>query len=485
MQPGRRAAFPIMASGTIQVRDPIHGFLEIPSQAAKLVDTPAFQRLRGIRQLAFANLVYPGALHTRFDHTLGVFHLARVMAGALRVTEGRDVVEMAALLHDLGHGPFSHVSENALEHFADAAKLPPGLKKDKIHEYITAHIIGHDADISRLLGADLCQRVIELLSHGDDEHPLLRQIVSGPLDVDKQDYLLRDSYFCGVQYGQFDIDQFQRSLRRERSSHGVDSLAVHASGLHVVEQYVMAKYYMTTQVYRHKIRLVTDQMLTRALIQGVEQDEVEELTRLYTYDGSPEFVRNYLQWDDGRLMGTFSAERFAGTRVHAWLTRLRDRRLLKRVFHESVAPGSGAAQGWLAGPNRANLERYNDSSNAKKAALEAELAAVIATAYGQTVDPLEVVVHVYSLKSVRNQASNDEASILVTGRQAQPEQFEEVSTVFRSIDAKMNETYLEIFAPVEYATDAARIKLRRELHEPIVAVLQAFSSLQPVLPYDQ
>ena len=474
-----------MASGTIQVRDPIHGFLEIPSQAAKLVDTPAFQRLRGIRQLAFANLVYPGALHTRFDHTLGVFHLARVMAGALKVNEGRDVVGMAALLHDLGHGPFSHVSENALEHFADSEKLPPGLKRDKIHEYITAHIIGHDADISRLLGADMCQRVIELLSHGDDEHPLLRQIVSGPLDVDKQDYLLRDSYFCGVQYGQFDIDQFQRSLRCATSSaHGVDSLAVHANGLHVVEQYVMAKYYMTTQVYRHKIRLVTDQMLTRALIQGVEQDGVEELTRLYTYDGSAEFVRNYLQWDDSRLMGTFSAERFAGTRVHAWLTRLRDRRLLKRVFHESVAPGSGPGQGWLDGPSRAILEQYNEASNARKAALEAELGGVIAEVYGQAVDPLEVVVHVYSLKSVRNQASNDEASILVTGRGGRPEKFEEVSTVFRSIDAKMNETYLEIFAPVEYATDAARIKLLRELHEPIVAVLAKFSSLQPVLPYD-
>ena len=98
-----------------RVRDPVHNFVHLHDKEMKLVDTPVFQRLRGIRQLAMANLVYPGALHTRFDHSLGVCHVAGLMAVELGV-EGEDVelVRLAALLHDIGHGPFSHVSENSL-----------------------------------------------------------------------------------------------------------------------------------------------------------------------------------------------------------------------------------------------------------------------------------------------------------------------------------------------------------------------------------
>src|SRR5437879_7267787 len=106
------------------VRDPIHGFIPLSSDEAEIVETPVFQRLRGIKQLALANLVYPGALHTRFDHTLGVTHVAGLMADALGLDGDEiELVQFAALLHDIGHGPFSHVSEHALERYANRAKL--------------------------------------------------------------------------------------------------------------------------------------------------------------------------------------------------------------------------------------------------------------------------------------------------------------------------------------------------------------------------
>ena len=117
-----------------QVRDAVHGFISLTDKQVRLINTPVFQRLRGIRQLALANLVYPGALHTRFDHSLGVCHVARLMAEQLRLDKSETrLVRLAALLHDLGHGPFSHVSENALEIYGDRSKLPADQKKDKIH----------------------------------------------------------------------------------------------------------------------------------------------------------------------------------------------------------------------------------------------------------------------------------------------------------------------------------------------------------------
>ena len=112
-----------------RVRDPIHGFIRLSSDEADIVETPVFQRLRGIRQLAMANMVYPGALHTRFDHTLGVFHVTSLLCDVFKFSdEDKRLVKLSALVHDLGHGPFSHVSEGALELFADREKLKERLK---------------------------------------------------------------------------------------------------------------------------------------------------------------------------------------------------------------------------------------------------------------------------------------------------------------------------------------------------------------------
>jgi HD superfamily phosphohydrolase len=167
------------------VRDPIHGFIKLTGEEADTVATPVFQRLRGIRQLAFANLVYPGALHTRFEHTLGVFHVTSLMAEVCGLSaENARLVRLSALLHDIGHGPFSHVSEGALEVFADRTKLAGRLnpdKPEKIHELVTQDLLRSNRQLVEVLGKRTLKQIETLLAEGYDE-PVLRSIVSGPLD---------------------------------------------------------------------------------------------------------------------------------------------------------------------------------------------------------------------------------------------------------------------------------------------------------------
>src|SRR5258708_1542755 len=159
------------------VRDPIHGFIRLWGEEADIVATPIFQHLRGIRQLAFANLVYPGALHTRFEHTLGVFHITSLLCDVFKFnSEDTALVRLSALLHDLGHGPFSHVSELALEIFADRTKLGDRLKGDnpaKIHELVTQDLIRTNPDLIRIVGAKRLEKIETLLAHGYGE-PVLR-----------------------------------------------------------------------------------------------------------------------------------------------------------------------------------------------------------------------------------------------------------------------------------------------------------------------
>jgi putative nucleotidyltransferase with HDIG domain len=126
----------------LKFRDPVHNFIRFDAEEVKLINLDVLQRLRGIRQLAMASFVYPGALHTRFDHTLGVAHVAGQMADELQLdADEMRLVRRAALLHDVGHGPFSHVSEYALERFADREALPEDHRQEKIHEFITNHLI--------------------------------------------------------------------------------------------------------------------------------------------------------------------------------------------------------------------------------------------------------------------------------------------------------------------------------------------------------
>ena len=289
---------------SFRIRDPIHNFVLLPENFEPLLNCRVIQRLRRIRQLAMANLVYPGALHTRFDHTLGVTHVAGQMAQHLRI-EGEDLrlVQLAALFHDVGHGPFSHVSEASLGRFADHGTLKPEQKGETIHELVTASIIERNEELRGILGSYPVENIVTLLGKGMDRR-ILKQVVSGPLDADKQDYLLRDSKFCGVQYGMFDLHQMQRSLVSVGDDHEEELMIAH-DGVHAVEQYVLAKYYMTANVYRHRVRLIADTMIGRTIKLGIELDRLEQMDRLYRFNNTDEFVKNYLEWDDHRFLETF------------------------------------------------------------------------------------------------------------------------------------------------------------------------------------
>jgi HD superfamily phosphohydrolase len=183
-------------SSDLEIRDPIHGFIFREPIEQGIVDTKIFQRLRRLKQLALAYLVYPGALHTRFEHSLGAFHVACRVAKQLQLTsEEARLVRLAALLHDVGHGPFSHVSEPILERHADKEKVRFG-PKQQVHELITSQILRQDPELAQWILQKDVEKVIGILD-GQSGYSVLHDIVSGPIDADKQDYLLRDSYFCG------------------------------------------------------------------------------------------------------------------------------------------------------------------------------------------------------------------------------------------------------------------------------------------------
>jgi HD superfamily phosphohydrolase len=241
----------------LEIRDPVHGFIHRRSYEQDIIDTRVFQRLRSLRQLALANLVYPGATHTRFDHSLGAFHLAGGLALALAPKSESDqrLVRLAVLLHDIGHGPFSHVSEPILRTHAVPGVLSVE-EESKIHEMISARIILEDEELGRHLGDTEREKIVGLLA-GTFGDTYLHEIVSGPIDADKQDYLLRDSHFTGVKYGIYDQERLRNTLCvHEENEERV--LAISIDGLHTLEQFVLAKYYMTTQVYRHRIPIVAD-----------------------------------------------------------------------------------------------------------------------------------------------------------------------------------------------------------------------------------
>jgi uncharacterized protein len=446
-----------------QIRDPVHNFIELGKKEIQIVGTHLFQRLRGIGQLAMAYLVYPGALHTRFDHTLGVFHVASLMCRHLGLNDDeKEIVRLAALLHDLGHGPFSHVSETPLKRYANPDAIPADQKKEKIHELITAHFIRNDPEIVRTLGRDSCETVVKLLAKGHGR-PALRSVVSGPLDADKQDYLLRDSRFCGVEYGSFDIFQLHRSLVLAGPK-DEEELMVDEDGIHAVEQYVLAKYYLTKNVYRHKVRLISDQMLVRAIVLGIEVDGIDELRKLYSYDLTGEFFEYYAQWNDHRLLARFDEVARPGTYCGRMFRRLENRQLHKRIYSVRIRdlddPDTAAAL----------LELGKKQSDALRSAMEGQIAEKIRELLGQEVDPLEVIIHTFDISSVRSSSRNDETSIQVLTRGG-PKPFEETSSLFESIDERYKEGFVEVYAPVTWETRADRSKAVRGLDQPVRDIL--------------
>ncbi|RLE68401.1 MAG: hypothetical protein DRJ43_05650 [Thermoprotei archaeon] len=301
-----------------EIKDPVHGYILVTHLEKELIDTPEFQRLRRIRQLGAAHLTYPGAEHTRFSHSLGTMHVAGLMADRL-VNRGwleRDEavkVRVAALLHDVGHGPFSHIFEEVLM-----------ARRDLSHEDIGMRIIRETsvADVLKEYGLD--PREISMLSVGRLEctKPYMNQVIASQFSSDIMDFILRDSYFTGVKYGNVDIDRLVDSVDV------VDGkLAIDLAALSALESFVVARYELFKAVYFHRTVRAAAIMLVRAI-----EYADEEL-------GFTEFkdVEEYLKLDDGYLMSSIlGLERSSGRLgVAAKLCcMLRERKLLKCAYEK-------------------------------------------------------------------------------------------------------------------------------------------------------
>lgn len=229
--------------------DPIYGFIRIPSRPLfDLIAHPYFQRLRRISQMGMSYLVYPGAHHTRFHHALGAMHLMQQAVSMLRLKgvefsrEEEHSLYLAILLHDIGHGPFSHALEN---------ELVPGIN----HERLSLHFM-------EALNEDFQGGLSEAISIFKGSHPrqFFNQLVSSQLDVDRLDYLKRDSFYTGVAEGNINSERLITML----TVHGED-LMVEAKGIYSVEKFLMARRFMYWQVYLHKTGLVAEQLLVRVI----------------------------------------------------------------------------------------------------------------------------------------------------------------------------------------------------------------------------
>lgn len=424
----------------LEIRDPVHGFIYRDPDEREVMDTSVVQRLRRLRQLALASLVYPGAVHTRFEHSLGAFHVAGKLVASLEVSEpeGR-LVRMAALLHDIGHGPFSHVTEPILKKYSDPQKLGSAVVESKIHELITWQIIGRNTELAKLLSLRQREQIIGLLK-GTWGHSYLQEIVSGPVDADKQDYLLRDGLFSGVKYGVYDQERLIDTLRVYDDADD-QFLAVSIDGIHALEQFVLAKYYMTTQVYRHKIRLITDQMIARAIDLGITVDGIPWLKSLYSFDGSDDYIDQYLGWSDDKLVNEILNKQTVDGYAKDLFTRLYKRHLFKCIFDVD--------QNDFPDPTVRNFV-FGGSTD-----FYPKLEASVAKAFG--FDQNHVVAYMISFDS----AMRTESEIPVIHR-TKTTLFHDESALFKSVNQKIREQRFHIYAPAKYEDEREKAKKIQE-----------------------
>lgn len=290
-----------------EIRDPIHRTIPFSEREKRVIDHPFIQRLRYVRQLGLSYLVYPGAIHDRFSHALGAMHVAGRIWTSIRETSSEvlaahfneddiayfhQILRFAGLMHDLGHPPFSHVSEKFMPDFP-ALVLPkgwfvdPDQKRKATHEDYSIVLVGAMAvEKDSPLTSEEAQDVASLIHHGVNPSPswekrfgskeggkggihrLLRSLISGELDCDRMDYLLRDAYYTGVAYGTHDIDHLVVNLGVMDMPEKGLTLTIDSTAVRAFEDFLLARYHMFLQVYLHKTTLAFDYFLEQALGAG-------------------------------------------------------------------------------------------------------------------------------------------------------------------------------------------------------------------------
>jgi uncharacterized protein len=247
------------------IKDPVHGYVEVEDFALALLDSPPMQRLRYIKQLGFSYLVYPGANHTRFEHSLGTMFLADVTSRRFGLSdEDRTLVVAAGLLHDIGHGPFSHASEPLMEQFLHTTH-------DDI-EMLVSHGTGRLLEESGIDPGELC-RVVK------GKHRL-SGIIHGDLDVDRMDYLLRDAYYTGAPYGTVDAQRLIRHLIQTPDGETV----LDENGVNAAESLLISRTLMRPSVYYHHVSRVGESMFQLAMLEHTQGERENAIRQLMASD---------------------------------------------------------------------------------------------------------------------------------------------------------------------------------------------------------
>jgi uncharacterized protein len=302
------------------IKDPIHGYVRISQTERSVIDTEPLQRLRRIRQLAGSEFVYPAANHTRFEHAIGAMHLAGALSEALPIDlpqHQQRQLRLAALLHDIGHGPFSHVFEPLMAEYLG-----------KNHEDFVPWLVNQTEIAERLETAGFNAKTLGRLAIGkltDNKRPYLDQIISGRIDVDKMDYIVRDSFHTGAGYGSIDVHRLLYTMDIIDGNLSVDGTAIGT-----LESFLLARFESFRTIYFHRASRAVQIMIVRAL------EAAREELHLLDFDG-PE---DYLKLDDYRVW-TQLKECKKSKKI---MNDLEARRLLKcayeRTLFSSEAPGS-------------------------------------------------------------------------------------------------------------------------------------------------
>ncbi len=254
------------------IRDSVYGDINLSEFEVRVMDMPQFQRIRRIKQLGLINLIYPGANHSRFEHCIGTMNLATNLATNLDLSKDEiELVRISGLLHDVGHGPFSHVSEGVLS-------FP--------HEELTKYVI-EKTSMHDLLDEKFDTKEIGEIINGNG---YLGPIISGELDVDRMDYLLRDSHNTGVAYGVIDYERIISNLKLD------DGLVLDIKGVQAAEGALVSRYFMYPSVYQHHTTRIVNSMFRRALKREIDSGKIKEHD-MYKYDDS-DIISLFRQSDD-------------------------------------------------------------------------------------------------------------------------------------------------------------------------------------------
>lgn len=304
-------------------RDPLYGYIKVDYKIiSDLIDSKELQRLRRISQLSGVSMVFPTAEHSRFTHSLGAYQMANLVIegvdGFEKISEYEKLIFLiSALLHDVGHGPFSHAFENVM---------------DKSHEDMTvAIILNKDTEINKILsiGPSLAFDVAGIISHSG-KYPLIETLVSSQLDVDRMDYLSRDAYFTGAPYGTLDYLRIIRSMKIVNNK-----LLVKESGVYSIESYLMSRYHMYFQVYFHKTarayECILEAIYSRIKDLALKNINIDvDVTAFLNVIKDNNDILDYITLDDSYIFGLIKQLKKSSDPVLSNMTKaIEDRHLFK------------------------------------------------------------------------------------------------------------------------------------------------------------